>query len=116
VRAVAILALGAALAAPAVAQANVPPRIGVVSTTDARLVVRGTAFAPGERLLVRLAGRGVTTKRVVADGNGSFRTSLVKPPPQTCGRYFLSVRRASGKSVGMRLGPGECANPADVGN
>ena len=111
VRALCAAALLAALAVPAAAYANpAPPRLGVVSSTETRLVVQGRNFGPRERLLVRLIGTGVSSRRVVAGPAGAFRVSLVKPEPQACGRYFLTVRRASGRSVSMKLGPNECAD------
>jgi hypothetical protein len=115
VRVACILALLGALVAPLAAGADVSPRVRVVSSTATTFVVRGSSFEARERLLIRLVGSGITAKRVVSDQAGSFRVSLIKPEPLACGRYFLTVRRAGRKSVVLRLGPSECAQPA-VGN
>jgi len=76
---------------------------------EPKAVVRGTGFKAKEHLLVRLAGVGVASKRVVAGSTGSFRVSLTPPPPRACGQYLLTVVRPAAKPVRVKIGPPECA-------
>jgi len=108
---VALLALvlsGSALASVA------PPHVRLVRLEPTALV-RGTGFLPREHLLVRLAGVGVVSKRVVAGVGGAFQVSLRTPPARACGQYLLVVvRPAPAKPVRVKIGPPECA--PDGGN
>ena len=82
---------------------------------DPVAVVRGTGFHPREHLLVRLIGRGVSSKHLLADTHGSFRAALRTPPARSCGQYVLMVMRSSpAKPVRVKIGPPECA-PLDGG-
>jgi len=90
------------------------PRVRVVRL-EPKAVVRGTGFLPREHLLVRLAGLGVASKRVVAGDAGGFRVSLRTPAPRSCGRYTLTVVRPAAKPVLVRIGPPECALPGAAG-
>lgn len=99
----------AALAASGSALASAPPHVKLVRL-EPTAVVRGTGFKARERLLVRLAGVGVVSKRVVAGVDGSFRVSLRTPEPRACGQYLLTVvRPATAKPVRVKIGPPECA-------
>ena len=102
-----------ALAFPALAVGGTTPRVHVL-VLHQRVLVSGTSFLPREHLLVRLTGRGVSSKRVVADTEGTFSVSLRRPELRACGRYLLQVRRPAAKPVIVRLvppfSPPECAD------
>lgn len=105
--AAAVLALTAT--GTSAAAAPVAPHVRLVRLEPSALV-RGTGFVPREHLLVRLAGVGVVSKRVVAGPGGTFQLSLPTPPPRACGQYLLTVvRPAPAKPVRVKIGPPECA-------
>ena len=85
------------------------PHVRLV-TLDPKAVVRGTGFQAHEHLLVRLVGRGTSSKRFVANDEGGFRVTLRTPPALACGQYSLVVVRPSpAKPVRVKIGPPECA-------
>jgi hypothetical protein len=105
------LSLAAALLALVVsapALAVTAPHVKLVRL-EPNALVRGTGFLPQERLVVRLAGVGVVSKRVVAGDLGTFRVTLLPPPPRACGQYLLTVVRPAAKPVRVKIGPPECA-------
>jgi hypothetical protein len=100
-----------ALAVSAAALASTAPHVRLVRLQPTALV-RGTGFKAKEHLVVRLAGVGVESKRVVAGAPGTFRVTLTTPPPRACGQYLLTVLRPAAKPVRIKIGPPECA-PSD---
>lgn len=90
------------------ALASAPPQVRLVRL-EPSAVVRGTGFLPQEHLLVRLAGVGVASRRVIAGPTGAFRVALRTPPPRSCGQYLLTVVRPAAKPVRVKIGPPECA-------
>ena len=116
-RAFSILAALLALTAVGPSAAAVPaaPHVRLVKLEPSALV-RGTGFLPREHLLVRLAGVGVVSKRVVAGTGGAFQVSLRTPLPRACGQYLLVVvRPAPAKPVRVKIGPPECASDGGGG-
>lgn len=113
-----LLVLGAfaVLAVSGSALASVaPPHVKLVRL-EPTAVFRGTGFKAKEHLLVRLAGVGVVSKRVVAGATGAFRVTLTPPLPRACGQYLLTVVRPAAKPVRLKIGPPECAPSGGAGS
>jgi hypothetical protein len=84
-----------------------------------RVALRGIRFLPRETVAVAVIGASVVTGRTTAAADGSFRISLLRPPPLACGRLLVRATGAGGSRAFVRLGPPECNPPggdADAGN
>ena len=106
----------AASAGPAAASPR--PALNLVAQRP-RVAVRGVGFLPQETVRVTVLGATVVTGRATAAADGSFRLSLRRPAPLSCGRLLVRAAGARGSRAFLRLGPPEC-NPtgaaADAGN
>jgi len=76
------------------------------------LVVRGTSFVPGERVVVTaLTPTGPRRTVAKATRSGGFRATL-RLPAQACGRAFMVVARGgTGTRALLRLAGRPCVPP-----
>ncbi len=113
------VAAAATVAASAGSVAASPrPALSLVAQRP-RVAVRGVWFRPHETVTVTVLGATVVTGRATAAADGSFRLSLRRPPPLSCGRLLVRAAGASGSRAFLRLGPLECnpvAAAADAAN
>ncbi len=109
-RSLVLLAAALASAGTAAAATGAQPRLALLD--DEPLVVRGVAFAPGERVTVT-ALTSLGPKRVVtkAGSGGAFRTSLTLVG-RPCGRAFtILATGARGLRATLRLAIVPCIPP-----
>src|SRR5262245_10130069 len=104
--ALAVLALGAAVPSSA---ANAPA-LRIDATQP--LVIRGTAFRPGERVALT-ATTPLGTRRVVvrATRGGRFAATFRLPAPSCGGAFALRAVGVSGSRVTLRLPSRPCVPP-----
>jgi len=96
------------LAAPAAAVER--PALSTTSS-ESRIVVRGTHFAANERVTVRVLGRTVSRTRALTTARGSFRVALRRPAPRACNTLIVRATGARGDWAVLRIGSPECNPP-----
>ena len=78
----------------------------------APVTVRGTGFAPGERVSVSVRGFGGTTRKNVTAGRlGGWPVTFRNRAYQRCGRLIVSALGNRGSRAGLRLPPTLCPPP-----
>jgi hypothetical protein len=100
-----IFALALAFAATAAAATG---RLAVVSTNG--FAVRGTAFHPGEHVVVHVSAVGMTgSRRLTVGAGGSFVARFRAIVVPHCAAYTVSATGDKGSRAGLRVMP-ECPN------
>lgn len=115
----ALLLLAAALITLALVPASAA--VGPTANGKARLrllgpapvTVRGTGFAAGERVIVRVVGLGGMTRRSVTAGpRGGWTTTFRNRSYDRCGGLIIGAVGNRGSRAGLRLPPGLCPPPS----
>lgn len=74
------------------------------------VALRGIRFVPREAVVITVIGASVVTGKATVAADGSFRSSLRRPPPLACGRLLVRATGTRGSRASLRVGPPEC-NP-----
>ena len=103
-----VIAACAALAVPILASATTPR----LATLDrATFTVRGTGFAPKERIrLVATTTGDSATKTITTGSLGGFTVALPTFTPESCSGFVLRAFGATGDRALLHRLPPECPN------
>ena len=89
--------------------ALVRPEVRVSDTSP--FTVRGSHFAPRERVRVTVSAKVSATRTVVATGRGGFFVRFANLDVGWCPTYSVSAIGAKGSRAAIRLGVRECPPP-----
>ena len=85
-------------------------KLRIMSSTP--LKVKGTGFAPSERVLVRVRGReGLTRKRVTAGRSGAWVLGFPSVSYERCSGLIVSAVGSQGSHAGVKLPEPLCPPP-----
>jgi hypothetical protein len=106
-RRIALVVAAVVLLPSAAASAHPSPRVSLVDRSPA--TVRGTSFAPAERVAVMLSVGDVTLKKtVVARATGAFVARWRRSVPTGCVAVGIVAHGSMGSRAVYRLSPPEC--------
>jgi hypothetical protein len=109
-RRIAVALVAVVLLPSAVASAQPSPRVALVDRSPA--TVRGTSFAPAERVAVMLSVGNVTLKKtVVARSSGAFVARWRRSVPTGCVAVGIVAHGSMGSRALYRFSPPECPPP-----